>query len=183
MASPAIGDGVKWLVLAYRLSPKQTSLRVAVRRKLSAAGAFYLSPACAAAPMSGPAERAMRRARATITSAGGFAVLLAARALAGGPDLTEAFNAVRDSEYMDIVVGCGDAMTCIETLTAVHEFRYQALWEKDIRLRRLTARYKVVRDQDLYGARQGQAAAAALAAYRFVLDEYASRVYAADSRS
>jgi hypothetical protein len=74
-------------------------------------------------------------------------------------------------------------MTCIETLTSVREFRYQALWEKDIRLRRLSARYKVVRDQDLCGARQGQAAVAALAAYRSVLDEYASRVYVADSRS
>jgi len=66
---------------------------------------------------------------------------------------------------------------------AVREFRYQALWEKDIRLRRLSARYKVVRDHDLYCARQGPAAVSAPAAYRSVLDQYASRVDAADSRS
>jgi hypothetical protein len=125
----------------------------------------------------------MRRARATITDAGGFAVLLAGPALVGERDLIEAFNAVRDSEYEDIIVSCRDAVTCIEALTAVYEFRYQGLWEKDIGLRRLSARYKVVRDQDLHGARQGQAAAAALTAYRSALDEYASRVYAADSRS
>jgi len=183
MASPVIEGGAEWLVLAYQLSPKQTSVRVAVRRRLSAAGAVYLSPACAVAPLSGPAERAMRRARATITTAGGFAVLLAAHALAGRPDLTQAFNAVRDSEYMGIVADCSEAMACIETLTAVREFRYQVLWEKDIRLRRLSARYQVVRDHDLYGARQGQAAVSALAAYRSDLDQYASRVYAADSRS
>ena len=183
MASPAFGDGVEWLVLAYHLSPEQTSVRVAVRRKLSAAGVVYLSRACAAAPLSGPAERAMRRSRATITSAGGFAVLLAGRALVGESNLIAAFNAVRDSEYEEIIVGCRDAVTRIEALTAVGEFRYQGLWEKDIGLRRLTARYKDVRGQDSHGARQGQAAAAALTAYRSALDEYASRVYAADSRS
>jgi hypothetical protein len=179
---PALGDAVEWLLVAYQLSPKQSSVRVAVRRKLSAAGAVYLSPACAVAPRSGQAERAMRRARAAITSAGGFAVLLAGQALAGERDLIEAFNAVRDSEYEDIIVSCRDAVTCIDALTATSELRYQGLWENDIRLSRLSGRYKVVRGQDVHGARRGQAAVAALAAYRSALDEYAARVYAADSR-
>src|ERR1700728_4376736 len=132
MGPPALGDGVEWLLLAYQLSPKQTSVRVAVRRKLSAAGAVYLSPACAVALRSDRAERAMRRARVAITGTGGFAVLMAGLALAGERDLIEAFNAVRDSEYEDIIVNCCDAVTCIDALTATSELRYQGLWENDI---------------------------------------------------
>ena len=183
MTTPTIADRVEWLVLAYQLPPKRSSVRAAVRRKLSAAGVVFVSPACAVAPLSGPGERAMRRARATITSAGGFAILLAGRALEGESDLIAVFNAIRDGEYEAIIAGCRDAVTRIEESTAVCEFRYQGLWEKDIELRRLSARYKDVRGQDAYGARQGQAAAAALAAYRSALDEYASRVYAADRSS
>jgi hypothetical protein len=181
MAASA-GPAAEWLLLTYRLPVKPASLRAAVRRKLTAAGAVYLSPACAVAPLSGPAERAMRRMRATISGAGGSAVLLAGCALAGQPDLTGAFNAVRDREYEEIEADCRDAVACLEALTAACEFRYQRLWDKGVELRRLSVRDRAVRGRDLFGARQAQAAASALAAYRSAIDEYACRVYAAQSR-
>jgi hypothetical protein len=65
-----------------------------IRRRLGAVGAVYLSRACAATPSSGHAERAMRSLRARITSAGGSAVLLRMRAIAGEEELTAAFSAV-----------------------------------------------------------------------------------------
>lgn len=170
-------------MLTYQLPEKPTSLRAVVRRKLSAAGAVYLSPACAAAPLTGSAERVMRRMRATITDAGGSAVLLTGRALAGEPDLAGAYNAARGVEYADIVAGCRDAVAGLEALTAAGEFRYQPLWDGDIGLRRLSVRYRAVRDQDRFSAGHAEAAAAALDSYRSVLEEYASRVYATDSRS
>jgi len=145
MAASDREDAAEWLVLVYRLPSKPASLRLTVRRKLTGT-AVYLSPACAAAPLSGPAERAMRQARTAITRAGGFAVLLAARALAG-------------------------------------EFRYLHLWEKDIALRQLSARYRAISGRDLFGACQAQAAASALADYHSAVNEYAAHVYAADRRS
>jgi hypothetical protein len=175
------GDAVGWLVLTYQLPAKPTSLRASVRRKLTAAGAIYLSSACAVAPLSGPAERAMRRMRATISGTGGFAVLLAGRALDGEPQLTGEFNAQCDREYQDIIGGCRDAMANLEALTAAGEFLYQQLWGKDIGLRRLSAGYRAVRGRDLFDAPQAQAAASALIGYRFAIDDYAKRVYAADS--
>jgi hypothetical protein len=182
MAVSSDGDAVEWLLLIYRLPDKPASLRAAVRRKLSAAGAVYLSSACAAALLSGKAERAMRRMRAAIIGAGGSAVLLAGRALAGEPELTGAYNAVRTHEYEDIAVGCQEAVAGLEALTAAREFRYQPLVDRDTGLRQLSARYRAVRDQDLFGARQAQTAAAALDRYRSALDGYAVSVYAADSR-
>jgi hypothetical protein len=38
-----------------------------------------------------------------------------------------------------------------------------------------------VRGRDLFDAQQAQAAASALIGYRFAIDDYAKRVYAADS--
>jgi hypothetical protein len=180
MAS-ADGNAADWLVLTYQLPAKPTSLKVTVRKKLTAAGAVYLSSACAVAPLSSPAERAMRRMRATISRAGGSAVLLSGCALAGEPDLTGAFNAIQDREYEDIIGGCRDAVGDLETLTEACEFCYQQLWDKDIGLRQLSARYRAVQGRDLFGARQAQATASALAGYRSALNHYARRVYAADS--
>jgi hypothetical protein len=176
-------DAVQWLLLTYRLPDKRASLRTTVRRKLSAAGAVYLLSACAAAPMSGRAQRTMRRMCAIINGAGGSAVLMAGRALVGEPELTGAFNAVRNHEYEAIITDCHDAVAGLAALAAACEFRYQSLWDKDIGLRRLSVRYLSVHDQDLFGARQAEEAAVALAGYRSALNEYATSVYAADSRA
>jgi hypothetical protein len=134
MPDPADTGAAAWLVLVYQLPAKTSALKMMVHRKLSAAGAVYLSRACAyltrvcaAAPV-GPAERVMRRMRAMITDAGGSAVLLRTRALVGEPDLTAAFTAACDREYEDIIAACRDAVTAIEAMTAAGDFRYQKLW-------------------------------------------------------
>ena len=175
-AGSVADHAVDWLVLTYRLPAKPPSLRATVHRKLRAAGAVYLLPACAAAPLSSPAERAMRQAQATIAAAGGSATLLTGRALVGEPELTGAFDAVRDVEYEDVITGCRDALAELEELATARDFRYQLPWDKDIGLRQLTARCRAVSGQDLLGAPQAEAAAAALARYRSALDEYAARI-------
>lgn len=179
-ADSAVDRAGEWLVLTYRLPAKPHSLCARVRRKLSAAGAVYLSPACAAAPLSRPAERAMRRARAAITAAGGSAVLLAGRALIGESELTGAFNAARDVEYEEVITGCRDAVAELDEFAAASDFRHQLLSDKDIGIRQLAVRYRAVRGQDLLGAPQAEAAAAALVRYRSALDEYAARIKATD---
>ena len=89
---------VTWLVLVYQLPAKPAGLKSLVQRKLTAAGAVYLSRACAVAP-AGRAERAMRQVRATIADADGAAVLVRSAALGGGEQITAALEAARDREY------------------------------------------------------------------------------------
>lgn len=162
---------VAWLVLVYRLPPKPPSLRSLVHRKLTSAGAVYLSPACAAAP-AGPAERVMRRMRATITAAGGPAVLLRARALSGAPEITAAFNAARDREYETIIISCRDAAVAIETMIETGNFSRGQLPGSDAAVERLDARYRAVARHDLLGAAKAADAVAALERYRLLLDQY-----------
>ena len=135
MPGPADSGAAAWLVLVYRLPPKPPSLRSLVHRKLTAVGAVYLTPACATA-LAGPAERVMRRMRATIADAGGSAVLRA-RALSGGPEIAAAFNAARDREYETIITSCRDAAAAIETMLAAGEFRSGQLPDSDATLKRL----------------------------------------------
>jgi len=178
-----VAGGVTWVVLVYRLPPKAAALKAAVHRRLRAAGAVYVSRACAVAPSTPWAERAMRRARTMITQAGGSATLLRGQALGGALDLTAAFNAARDREYGDIIVTCADAVADLTAATAAGDFRYERLWERDTGLEQLSLRYRALCGQDLLGAGQAAAAGAALDSYRAALDVYAKGVYATDSAS
>jgi len=176
--SPDAGT-MTWLVLVYQLPPKSAALRLLVHRKLTAAGAVYLSRACAVAPP-GPAERVMRRMRAAIADAGGSAVLLRAQPLLGGPEMAAAFNAARDREYVDVIAGCRDAVDLIETMIAAGDLRYEQLSDCDAGLKQLDKRYGAVARHDVLAAGKAGEAAAALAGYRAALDEYGRRLDAAD---
>lgn len=176
---PADDGIVTWLVLVYQMPPKAEGLAARVRRTLSKAGAVYLAPACAAVPVSRRAETAMRQMRSAIAGGGGSAVLLSGQALSGGQDLTGAFNGERDHVYEAIIDSCRDAVAEIEEMIAARDFRYVQLWRKDTELRQVVKHHQAQRGRDWFGARQGEAAATAVASYRSALDDYAKRVYTA----
>ena len=189
MATPDDAGGGAWLVLVYKLPAKPGGLKTLVQRRLTAAGAVYLSRACAVAPAGSsalgvPTERAMRQVRAAIADAGGTAVLLRAGAIGGEEQIVAALEAARDREYDEIIAGCRDGLGSIETLIEARDFRYEQLWEIDAQLKRLDARYRIMSARGAAGpadAGKAREASSALAGYRSALDEYASSVYATDS--
>jgi hypothetical protein len=179
MAGTPDAGTVTWRVLVYHLPPKSTALRLLVHRKLTAAGAVYLSRACAVAPP-GPAERVMRRMRVTIADAGGSAVLFRAQPLLGGPEMAAAFNAARDREYDDIIASCRDAVALIETMIAAGDLRYEQLSDGDAGLKQLDKRFGAIAQHDVLAAAKAREAASALASYRSALDEYGRCLDAAE---
>ena len=188
MAAPPDAGGGTWLVLVYKLPAKPAGLKTLVQRKLTAAGAVYLSRACAVVPAgsSAPAERAMRQVRAAIADAGGTAVLLRAGAIGGEEQIIAALEAARDREYDEIIAGCRDGLGSIETLVEARDFRYERLWAIDAQLKRLDTRYRTMSARGPAGAEaagKAREAASALAEHRAALDGYATSVYAADSAS
>ena len=173
-------DPAAWLILVYRLPTKPGALKPRVYRNLTAAGAVYLTAACAVAPPAGPTERLMRRTRAMIAGAGGSAVLLRANALTGGEEITAVLAGARDREYDDIIARCGSAVSALEAMTKASDFRYQEVWKHDDALKELAAACRAVGAAGIQGAGKGLEAVSALARYRLVLDEYATNVYGAD---
>lgn len=78
---------------------------------------MYLANAVAVLPASGAAERALRLVRNTIAKADGSAQLLRACAIEDAAGLIAAFNAAREQEYGQIIVGCDDFTAQIKAIT------------------------------------------------------------------
>jgi hypothetical protein len=171
-----------WLVLIYRL-PVHAGLKATIRRRLTAIGAVYPANAVAALPASPAAERAFRRLRSMIGEAGGSAQVLRADAIEGEPDLIATYNAAREREYGKIIAECGDVVAGIEAMAAAGRFGYSALEEKDTALKRLSTCNETIRMRDTLGAANAETALSALARCRAVLDDFAQRVYEAESAS
>jgi hypothetical protein len=189
MAAPEDAGSATWLVLVYQLPAKPGGLKTLVQRRLTAAGAVYLSRACAVAPAGAPTERAIRRVRAAIAEAGGTAVLLRADAIGGEEQIAAALETARDREYDEITSRCHDGLAVIAALIEAGDFRYERLWDIDRRLKRLDARHRTMSTRvsrgtaGAAGAGKAREAASALAGFRAALDGYASSVYATDSAS
>jgi hypothetical protein len=94
----------EWLALLHQLPTKPPYLRVKVWRRLQAIGAVPLKNAVHVLPHSEANEQAFRALLAEIEAAGGEAVLLEARLLAGQNDtqLRGLFDAARDSDYAEV---------------------------------------------------------------------------------
>jgi hypothetical protein len=177
-ASEGQAQGLRWLVLVYKIPAEPTRLRAGVWRKIKGMGAIYLQNSVAALPASTSAERALRLLRNEIVEMGGTASLLDAGVLAGGAEMEDQFNAARDDEYEEIVDRCEDFLGQIEKEYQAEHFTYAELEENDEDLVKLRNWFAKVEARDVLGASGKAAAAAALERCAKVLDEYAGRVYA-----
>lgn len=172
--------GTAWLLLIYRIPSEPTRLRATAWRRLKTLGAIYLQNSVAALPASPASERALRTLRAEIGDMGGSASLLNATPLAGGTDITAAYNAARDDEYDEIIDKCRDFLTEIATETAATHFTFAELEENDEDLTKLRRWYAKVNARDVLGATGANTAQAALNECAAALEEFAAHVYAAD---
>ena len=171
-----------WLLLSYRIPSEPSRLRSGVWRRLKALGAVYVQNSVGALPADPATERALRTLRAEIAEMdGGSAVLLRADALAGGADLTAAYNAARDDEYGEIVSRCRDFLTEIDTETAASHFTYGELEENDEDLTKLRGWFDKVAARDRLDAAGRDAAEKALTECAHALDTFAEAVYQADT--
>ncbi|SFE46698.1 hypothetical protein SAMN05216251_103203 [Actinacidiphila alni] len=171
-------DGLRWLVLVYKIPAEPSRLRAGVWRKIKNLGAIYLQNAVAALPHSAGGERAFRMLRNEITEMGGSAFLLESDVLSGSADAVDAFNAARDTEYVEIVDKCQDFLKEIEKEERASHFTFAELEENDEDLTKLRTWLGKVEARDLLGASGRPAAKEALLACEQVLERYAARVYA-----
>jgi DNA-binding transcriptional regulator PaaX len=176
-ATEGQAQGLRWLVLVYKIPAEPTRLRAGVWRKIKGMGAVYLQNSVAALPASAAGERALRLLRNEIVEMGGTASLLDAGVLGGGPEMVDQFNAARDDEYEEIVDKCEDFLGQIEKEYRAEHFTYAELEENDEDLVKLRNWFAKVQARDVLGASGGASAVAALERCAQALDEYAARVY------
>lgn len=169
-----------WLLLIYRVPSEPSRLRATVWRRLKGLGAIYLQSSAAALPAGPAAERALRSLRREIREMGGTAHLLSADALVAAGDLTAAYNAARDEEYVEIEDRCRDFLAEIERETSERHFTYAELEENDEDLAKLRGWFEKVLGRDTLGASRQGAAREVLASCEKALAGFAERVYASE---
>lgn len=178
-SDPAAGEG--WLLLVYRVPPEPTRLRAAVWRRLKSLGAVYLQNSVAALPARAESERALRKLRNEIAAMAGSATLLSCQALAGGPEIHEAFQAARNDEYDEIVDRCEDYLAQVQKEHVASHFTYAELEENEVDLAKLRKWFAKVVKRDVFGANGRHAAEESLQACDRSLETYAAKVYATET--
>lgn len=165
------------MLLIYRIPSEPTRLRATVWRRLKSLGAVYLQNSAAALPAGDAAERALRRLRHEIGEMQGSAVLMSCTALVGGQDVTELFQAARDSEYEEILDKCVDFHAGLEKEYRASHFTFGELEENEVELVKLRNWYAKVQERDVFVAPKRRMALEALGACERALETYAARVY------
>lgn len=168
----------EWLLLIYRIPSEPTRLRAGVWRRLKGLGAIYVQNSAAALPSSVASERVLRTLRAEIEEMGGTAFLFESSVVSGQAQLVEAFNAVRDDEYEEILDRCADFVREVQKEYDDAHFTYAELEENDVDLAKLKGWFEKIRARDVFGAKRMDDVRATLEKCEQVLEEYAARVYA-----
>jgi hypothetical protein len=171
-----------WLLLVYRVPSEPTRLRAAVWRRLRNLGAIYMQNSAAAVPRTVQSERAMRALRNEIVeSMSGKAFLINSTSIIGETDLVQMFNEARNDEYEEILDKCRDFHIGVEKEVKEEHFTYGELEENEEDLGKLRGWYEKVKARDMLGAALADKVSDALAECAATLEEFAARVYEADS--
>lgn len=178
------GKPVTWLILVYRVPSEPTRLRAAVWRRLRNLGAVYLQNSAAAAPRTPHSERMLRALRNEIVETmSGKAYLISTSSVIGEGDLVALYNAARDDEYEEILDKCKDFHAGVAKEVAAEHFTYGELEENEEDLVKLQGWYAKVKARDVLGAGRADEVEAEIALCAATLEEFASRVYEADSNA
>lgn len=178
------GKPVTWLILVYRVPSEPTRLRAAVWRRLRNLGAVYLQNSAAAAPRTPHSERMLRALRNEIVETmSGKAYLISTSSVIGEGDLVALYNAARDDEYEEILDKCKDFHAGVAKEVAAEHFTYGELEENEEDLVKLQGWYEKVKVRDVLGAGRAEEVAAELKVCATTLEEFASKVYEADSNA
>ncbi|MEZ2390144.1 Chromate resistance protein ChrB [bacterium RCC_150] len=173
-----------WLLLVYRVPSEPTRLRATVWRRLKNLGAIYMQNSAAAIPRTPHSERAMRALRNEIVeSMSGKAFLINSTSIIGETDLVEMFNEARNDEYEEILDKCRDFHAGVEKEVKEEHFTYGELEENEEDLGKLRGWYEKVKARDMLGASLAGKVSDALTDCAATLEDFAARVYEADSAS
>lgn len=174
------GDAHDWLVFLAQLPAAPSSARVALWRRLRAAGAAGLLNGAWALPLTEAHAALLAQLAETVHGQGGTAVLLAARA--ANPAEREAvlgrFRDDRAREYGEFAERARGFLAEVAKETGLGKFSFAELEEIEDDLDKLTAWLGKIGARDFYPDRRAREAAATLEHCREALRGFAEAVYA-----
>lgn len=173
-----------WLLLIYRIPPEPSKNRVAVWREVKKLGAAYLQNGVCLLPADPASEAAFGRLVQRVAELGGEATLF--RAVSPGPEqeaaLVAEFHRLRDQEYAELLEQGAHFLTEIAKETRAGKFTFGEMEEIEEDLEKLDRWLEKIATRDRFQAPGRAQAEARLAECREAYEEFARRVFAAESK-
>ena len=168
-----------WLLFLSQLPTHPSSLRVAVWRKLRAAGALGLQNGVWILPNRPEQMRFLEELLATIQSQGASGQIFTVAALGDAveQDILARFKLDRDEEYAEFNERSLEFVAEIEKETGKQKFTFAELEENEQDLQRLTTWLEKIQKRDFTGGASALKAAAALETCRDRFETFSGAVY------
>ncbi len=170
---------MEWLLFTSQLPASPSSLRVAVWRRMKAAGAMSLQNGVWLLPRTKGQERTVQELLDYLEQQGAQGQTFAATALTGKVEqgLVQRFKGQRDEEYTELIERCESLLAELARETKKKKFTFAELEENEEDMQKLEGWMARIRARDLVGGDKASAAASSLEACRKALQTFANRVY------
>jgi Protein ChrB, N-terminal len=171
-----------WLLLLSQLPRAPSSARVALWRRLRAAGATMMVNSAWVLPDTPPHAELFGQLREGIERQGGTAFVLSVPA--SSPEATDAivgrFRADRDQEYDEFAERGAALLQEITREATAGKYTFAELEESEQDLEKLARWLAKIQQRDFFPGERGDQASAMLARCRAALESFSQAVYAAE---
>jgi hypothetical protein len=182
MSMDADGLPSSWLLLLTQLPRATSSPRVALWRRLRAAGATAMVTSAWVLPETAPHAELFEQLREGLFRQGGIGFVLSIPAAT--PDLNEAivarFRADRGKEYDEFAERCAALLDELSKEGTAGKYTFAELEESEQDLEKLVRWLAKIQARDFFPDQRGQQAADTLACCRKAVEAFSQSVYAAE---
>jgi hypothetical protein len=182
MAMDADGPPSSWLLLLTQLPRATSSPRVALWRRLRAAGATAMVTSAWVLPETAPHAELFEQLREGLFRQGGIGFVLSIPASA--PDVNEAivarFRTDRGKEYDEFAERCTALLDEISKEGRAGKYTFAELEESEQDLEKLVRWLAKIQARDFFPDERGQQAVGTLARCRTAVEAFSQSVYAAE---
>jgi hypothetical protein len=183
MSTDTGGCPARWLLLLTQLPRSASSPRVALWRRLRAAGATTMVTSAWVLPETAPHTELLEQLRDWLLQQGGIGFVLSVPASA--PDVNEAivarFRSDRGREYDEFAERCSALLEEIGREGKAGKFTFAEMEESEQDLEKLVRWLAKIQARDFFPDERGQEAAATLARCQTAVAAFSQAVYAAEN--
>ena len=171
---------LKWLLLLTQIPASASSARVALWRRLRAAGATSVEHGAWMLPASEAHQTLLNELAQTVQSQGGSASLFEATAVANDEEMIARFAADRQREYQEFATRAQGLLDEVAKEVAAVKFTFAELEEVEDDLKKLEIWLGKISARDFFAGTAGTTAKEQLTACARAVEGFAASVYVAD---
>lgn len=171
---------LRWLLLLTQIPASASSARVALWRRLRAAGATSVEHGAWMLPATEAHRTLLNDLAQTVQAQGGSASLFEATAVADDKEMTARFVSDRQREYQEFATRAQGLLDEVAKEIAAEKFTFAELEEVEDDLKKLEVWLGKISARDFFAGPELAAAQGRLATCAKSVGEFADRVYAAD---